>query len=555
MMFKRDVNHYQPSQISGIDRDTFFSGRKRRCPLNLHAARDTLFSSRKKVSLLQWVNLIYHHNKNQKYHLAIFTITLLITSFVSPAAQASEPITLKILTLDDRPPNNLLVKELGAIAGINLVVEFGPDESPDHDLVSLNAASCGSLVGSRTSDPWFLEPPVVRPDAYLHFAVPRVQPTVADLEIKAEYDNVISQLQNPDLQRDVLRAILGSEIEFENRFIGEYVDRMAGWIDFLRRCDYDPDRLLITLDDNRPGPLSDGIKLVLGEFSNYVYDGTDEGMMLLLARALRDKQTESSNTIPIIFTNPADLVTVQPFESAFSIENILKMADWLQLRISPSIDLYEHWRPVLWIHGPGNESSDTPGLIRDAVNTISDRDVIVADIRTNGGDPALIDTWRNGATPPGLIGYLGWNTSSNTLGSAIALWAAVDFAYEHTSDPEGVASAIETFLWARILDDFFYQRLLRTEFYGVSRESGADPYNLTDEQTLELIELITRKISHVWSEYEESLSIPLRFVEPNESTTFIIELPWNRLFEIELYVSDSRGILPVIHPVVGVSGD
>jgi hypothetical protein len=290
---------------------------------------------------------------NRKLTCLLILFLIPIFGALADSSYASEPITLTILTLDDRPPNDLFLKQMSAIAGINLIVDFGPSASPGQDLVSLNGAACGSLVGSRTADPWTLVPPPVRPDAYLHFAVPRVQPTVSDAAIKAEYDNVITLLQNPDLQRDVLRAIQEDEAAFDNPYINDYAHRLAGWIDFLRRGDYDPDRLLITLDDNRPGPLSDGIKLLLGEFSDHVYDGTDECMMLLLARALKDRQEIQSNTIPIIFTDPYDLVSVQPFESGFAIENILAMTDWLHLRISPAIDLYERWRPVLWVHGPG----------------------------------------------------------------------------------------------------------------------------------------------------------------------------------------------------------
>jgi hypothetical protein len=187
-------------------------------------------------------------------------------------------------------------------------------------------------------------------------------------------------------------------------------------------------------------------------------------------------------------------------------------------------------------------------MIREASSVIGDRDVIVADIHPNGGDPALIGEWKNGSIPSGLIGYLAWNTSSNSLGSAIALWAVVDFAYEHSSDPEGVSTAIETFLWARLLDDFFYQRFVRSGLYNAAHEMGGDPYNLTDEQSLELIEIITTEISNLWSDYNEPLSIPLRFIQPDDSTGFIVELPWNRLFEIELYPTDDRGILPVIRP-------
>jgi hypothetical protein len=389
----------------------------------------------------------------------------------------------------------------------------------------------------------------VRPDALLHFAVPRVEPTVADQNLAQQYAQVRESMNNPDVQRQVLASILGESAPLQNSAFDAYARRIRGWLDFLDRAGYDPDRLLITLDDNRPGPLSDGLKLLLGKYSRHVHDGTDEGMMLLFARALRERQTDLPTTCGIVWTDPGDLTAVMPFEGAMVAENLLSMADWLGLRVSPDIDLLESWRPVLWINGSGAPDDRRAESISTVCAELGDRRVIVADVaKTNMGDSVLIDTWRGGTTPRGLIGYVGWNTSSNALGNALALWAATDFAYFHSADPEGVRAATETFLWARLLDDYFYQAKVRGERRDLLVAEGGDPYHLTPEQTAEEEGAIADRLTELWREMGQDMALPLRYVAPLDHTGFIVELPWSRLFEIALYPTDYRGILPVIRP-------
>jgi hypothetical protein len=476
-------------------------------------------------------------------------VVALILGIMTSASQGTESVTITVLTLDNRPPNTLLLQQLAAVAGVDLVLESDPEAASWADCVSLNAAAAGSLVGSRTADPWLLKPPKVRPDALIHFAVPRVEPTVVDKEVMDEYRRVREALADPALQREMIEAIAGRASIPEDEYMAAYVDRMRGWLDFLSRAGYDPDRLLVTLDDNRPGPLSDGLKSLLETYSRHVQDGTDEGMMLLLARALRERQISAPVTCAITWTHPGDLVAVQPLESGFVVENALAMSRWLGLRITPRGDLTEQWRPVLWIHGPYADAATRADLVRGKCAELGDRGCIVADIaRTSGGDPVLIDTWRQGATPDGLIGYLGWNTSSNALGSAFALWAAIDFAYEHGADPEGVRAASETFLWARLLDDYFYQSVARAERRDLLAAEGGDIWNLTAEERAREEGAIAARLTELWRELGEDLAIPLRIVDPLGHTGIVVELPWSRFFEIALYPTDDRGILPVIRP-------
>jgi hypothetical protein len=470
-------------------------------------------------------------------------------------SSATVPVSITILTLDDRPPNNLFIKELAAVAGVDVQIEFDPSMASTADCVSINTAVAGSLVASRSIDPWTLTPPEVRPDSLLHLAIPRIEPTVTETGLVQEYAHVRETLANPAVQNQVLDAIRDGPPIQDNPVLSSYVNRIKGWLDFLDRAGYDPERLLITLDDNRPGRLSDGLKLLLKKYSNHVQDGTDEGMMLLFARALIEKRDSEGRpvTCGIVWTSPDDLLKVQPFESAMVVENLLSITDWLNLRISPNIDLVERWRPVLWVHGSGSDENERGGMVRKVSESLGDRPVIVADIaKANMGDDLLIDSWSYGYTPRGLIGYLGWNTSSNTLGSAVALWACADFGYSHGADPEGVRAAMETFLWARFLDDYFYQAQVRAERRGIATAAGEDIYHLTPEQTAQEEEAIAAQLTELWREIGVNLAIPLRYVEPLEHTTFTVELPWNRFFEIALYPSDDRGILPTIRPIDGV---
>jgi hypothetical protein len=381
--------------------------------------------------------------------------------------------------------------------------------------------------------------------------VPRVEPTVTEIDVEPQYAKVRQNLVNPDIQRAVLSTIRGETDTLNDKYLSNYAARMKGWLDFLDRAGFDPDRLLITLDDNRPGPLADGLKLMLGKYSHFVYDGTDEGMMLLFARALRERQPSAPSTCGIVWTNPGDLVQVMDVESAMVAENVFTMVGWLGMRVSPRIDLFERWRPVLWVNGIGE--SDDIARADDVLATsqsLGERPVIVADIaKTNKGDSVLIQSWRDHKTPPGLIGYVGWNSSSNTLGSAFALWVTVDFAYFHGSDPEGVRAAAETFLWARFLDDYLYQGIVRSERRDLLTEQGADQYHLSPQQVKDEEIAISKRITELWKEMGVDLALPLRFVKPIDHTSFVVELPWSRLFEISLYPTDDRGILPVIRPL------
>jgi|GEM_PF-3043480 len=481
-------------------------------------------------------------------------LLLLLVAMLCPthAAAATEEPTIVMLTLDDRPCNTILVQQLAAIAGLQLELTTDPTRAADASLVSLNTAMFGSLVASRSGDPTGMAIPRFRDDALIHFAVPRVQPFVKDDATLKAYAAALESLKKPEIQEAVREAIAGEGPDPQSAPLADYAHRMRAWLELLDRADLDPDRLLITLDDNRPGPLAAWLKLMLGNYSEHVHDGTDEGMMLLLARWCRERQAlwPSDNTgltieSGLIFTNPSDAVTLQAFESGMPLENIIRMADWLHVRMTPSIGTLPPSRSVLWLHG----SDISAARSTEIATALGTHPVIVGDIaKLNAGDPRLFAAWREAGVPASLVGYAGWNTASNTLGTAMALMAAIDYGYAQRADPESVAMATELFLWSRLMDDWLYMGEVRPVVQPERTTAGLPNANLTPEQVQAAVEELQFRLLERWATQGGPLDMPFKWADPNGLTSADITIPWSRLFEIGVIPIDPRGLLPTIRP-------
>ncbi|MEO7995690.1 MAG: DUF4127 family protein, partial [bacterium] len=166
----------------------------------------------------------------------------------------------------------------------------------------------------------------------------------------------------------------------------------------------------------------------------------------------------------------------------------------------------------------------------------------------NKGDAVLMNTWQTSGMPPGIVGYLGWNTSSNTLGSAIALWSAIDYGYAMRADPESVRGGIELFLWARLLDDYLYQAeertALKTQF--VQAQGWTEPF--TEDQVRALSEQLQFDLLERYHTLGPLLRAPFREADPGGATGITVTVPWDRLFEIGVIPCDPRGFLPTVTP-------
>jgi hypothetical protein len=136
----------------------------------------------------------------------------------------------------------------------------------------------------------------------------------------------------------------------------------------------------------------------------------------------------------------------------------------------------------------------------------------------NGGDPLLL------AQPlPPLFTYAGWNTASNSLGSALAhaalVWAAVHAA---ASDTEAQATwsapASTQVLALRLLEDLAYQAVLRQTLRGCVTEGETHAADLQ-----RLAQALVPPWANAWAQQR---GLPWRVAH--------VALPWQRTFEIDL---------------------
>ncbi|MER3483508.1 MAG: hypothetical protein C4332_10560 [Meiothermus sp.] len=112
--------------------------------------------------------------------------------------------------------------------------------------------------------------------------------------------------------------------------------------------------------------------------------------------------------------------------------------------------------------------------IRD--DEIAGRRIVVADVAyANGAENRFTKLLFQQVKPVRLAGYAAWNTSGNTLGSAIAAGVCA----LHGSDPVALAEAN----FSRLVDDWLYQGRVRAEVQQVLTEElgkPPDPFDLGD---------------------------------------------------------------------------
>ena len=146
----------------------------------------------------------------------------------------------------------------------------------------------------------------------------------------------------------------------------------------------------------------------------------------------------------------------------------------------------------------------------------------------NGADPELIAGLKRTGAARHLAAYAGWNTSSNTIGTAVSQLCL------HVLGSAGAEAAAGSdsshVLAARLLDDYGYQSCLRAKAVARAESTGADPHALGND----------------WQDSEDYISQQLQplahFIysdllaerEPPPLEGLSVSLPWRRLFEVEL---------------------
>lgn len=138
----------------------------------------------------------------------------------------------------------------------------------------------------------------------------------------------------------------------------------------------------------------------------------------------------------------------------------------------------------------------------------------------NGGELQLIHMLNRRRLLDKVAGYAGWNTSANTLGTAIA----EGIAWHHWKSTPGQLN----FLMERYIEDAGYCSLARWNVNKKLAEYGMDYFNVKSEDGI-ASQLVEHELKAFIIEYMSSVAQNIQQMK--------VCMPWRRMFEIGLTIS------------------
>jgi len=275
----------------------------------------------------------------------------------------------------------------------------------------------------------------------------------------------------------------------------------------------------------------------------FITRGTDEVALTLLGHIIMKLSNDQPNIFVEYSTNDASQITMpfMPNTVATTVEEKIRIAGGLQVNSVKQADF------ILYVHvgTKKNKSSYKPAA--EEVKKLLNQGYKVAlvdlteDFQMNETLlPVLI---AENVDLPKLIAYAGWNTTSNSIGTAIT--QASIFSNKLASQPN-TTDLLELyqdnleFLTARFLDDLYYQKAVNPLINKELQKAHIDPYHLGSYyyQTNYKIQKLMFSKAH-WLLNAGLYNRPVRIETQQGPRQLLITdlaiqtyLPWQRTFEI-----------------------
>ncbi len=240
-----------------------------------------------------------------------------------------------------------------------------------------------------------------------------------------------------------------------------------------------------------------------------VKTGADEIPLTLIARALNDNLTVD---IQYIWGNSTDKISkYEDISVKNCAEGQLKLANF---KFSKNADL------IFVVNNFQQQQGDY--VLGEEINKLSkqinfpDKKYFIADVsNANGADCGLIEQLLLNKIDKNLVGFCAYNTSANSIGCAI-LSAIVNYNAQKNNTYNEFG--FKKLMFIRLLDDWAYQANIRKYV----RESAPNFIQALEEKNEDL------------KRFENKIANYLDFKYNNVSYS----LPWNRSFEVEIYVKN-----------------
>ena len=543
---------------------------------------------------------------SSKIIFIICTIMLISGICLRLALPSSTPLRLKqqpptqsilLLPLDSRPVCSTMVQKLGALAGLNVILppkacldnyrtpsdrqkllQWLQTNQPkyDYSIISADNLLHGGLLSARMNtatpseeDELLEQLPITRQQA-IFSVIPRLLVSDQLLPDRWYQYQLMRYSQLADMVRitgsfALTQELRRTEAKIPPKVLEKYRSRYQQSDRFnlgLLKLATDDRRITFGQDDASPIglPHASAVKLQssiaaqkLQQQAQLTY-GADEIASLLLVRYY----LQQSNWQPKVYLNYASPKTESadmPYMAVCvgaALRNQLKLIGASEVSTPDSADL------ICYVNC-GNDDFRPSAKQAQELQQMLDQDYKVAliDSSTNFEAEELLlpQLLANNVPINKLAAYAAWNTFSNSSGTALAqgllFCGRLRQLQTAGADPERLAALFATnlnFTAERILEDYYYQKLVHPQLRQTLEAFGTNPVELDSEDKTATEQYIQGKLSlQAYKLLHDNLG-RTPFYQQNGQSYYLrdlsvgAKLPWARIFEVELQVWTHTGV-------------
>lgn len=543
---------------------------------------------------------------SSKIIFIICSIMLISGICLRLALPSSTPLRLKqqpptqsilLLPLDSRPVCSTMVQKLGALAGLNVILppkacldnyrtpsdrqkllQWLQTNQPkyDYSIISADNLLHGGLLSARMNtatpseeDELLEQLPITRQQA-IFSVIPRLLVSDQLLPDRWYQYQLMRYSQLADMVRitgsfALTQELRRTEAKIPPKVLEKYRSRYQQSDRFnlgLLKLATDDRRITFGQDDASPIglPHASAVKLQssiaaqkLQQQAQLTY-GADEIASLLLVRYY----LQQSNWQPKVYLNYASPKTESadmPYMAVCvgaALRNQLKLIGASEVSTPDSADL------ICYVNC-GNDDFRPSAKQAQELQQMLDQDYKVAliDSSTNFEAEELLlpQLLANNVPINKLAAYAAWNTFSNSSGTALAqgllFCGRLRQLQTAGADPERLAALFAAnlnFTAERILEDYYYQKLVHPQLRQTLEAFGTNPVELDSEDKTATEQYIQGKLSlQAYKLLHDNLG-RTPFYQQNGQSYYLrdlsvgAKLPWARIFEVELQVWTHTGV-------------
>lgn len=503
---------------------------------------------------------------------------------------------LLLIPLDSRPPCTQFVEQLAAVAGTS--VQIPPAELMDNykkpgnrqalrkwllenaqsnttAIVSVDMLIHGGLLASRLNVGGqedaqsvidiFKQAKMINPQLklYVFSIIPRL--IIADTpENMSQQKNMLKYSIQKDLALTFENPLdYKMLMDLESKLPAEIIARYTGLYEHNKQLNYALidlakqgviDGLVIGQDDGQAFGLPNMAKGAIQHYIDqtdvkekvFVTRGTDEVALTLLGYIIA-KNANYQPKIFVRYSHKAAAGIVMPFmphSVETTVNEKIHLVNGIRV-LSPEVADF-----ILYVHVGTHEINNT--VVEQAAHEImaminAGKKVAVVDLTEDFyASETVFPTLLKQEVPLlRLSAYAGWNTTSNSIGTAlaqVAIWGASSSAPASEERLISAWSANTNFLLCRFFDDWYFQKEIQPAINASLRKSSIDPYNLGQKyhSTNSAVQKMINEKAQYWF-YRQLRNKPFIIETSGQPVkvlisdfSFAANLPWDRTFEVRL---------------------